>query len=186
METRKFLGLALLVLSTLAGCGEYAVFNLSVALVGQGTVKGDPKGIDCPGTCQTTYVEGVDVDLTATPALGWRFGAWGGSCSGTAPTTSVSMLFHKTCDVAFCETATAQVAIGLGVTGQGEVRTNLETLSCKGACAACLPQGSQVTLTALPFEGYRFLGWTGDCSGTEPTLTLTLDADLSCATSFGE
>jgi uncharacterized repeat protein (TIGR02543 family) len=32
-----------------------------------------------------------------------------------------------------------------------------------------------VVLTATPDTGETFLGWGGDCSGTNPTCTLTMD-----------
>lgn len=43
--------------------------------------------------------------------------------------------------------------------------------------------GSTVTLTAIPDDGYIFVGWSGDISGGNPT-TVTLDADKSVGADF--
>jgi hypothetical protein len=42
-----------------------------------------------------------------------------------------------------------------------------------------------VTLTAHPAVKSYFVGWGGDCSGTEQTIQLTLDADKTCTATFG-
>jgi uncharacterized repeat protein (TIGR02543 family) len=41
-------------------------------------------------------------------------------------------------------------------------------------------------LTATPDPGYTFVGWGGDCSGTDPTLTLLLDGDKVCEATFAQ
>jgi uncharacterized repeat protein (TIGR02543 family) len=40
------------------------------------------------------------------------------------------------------------------------------------------------TLTAIPNPGYRFTGWTGDASGTDNPLTITMDADKTVGATF--
>jgi uncharacterized repeat protein (TIGR02543 family) len=40
------------------------------------------------------------------------------------------------------------------------------------------------TLTATPNPGYRFTGWTGDSSGTDNPLTITMDADKTIGATF--
>jgi uncharacterized repeat protein (TIGR02543 family) len=44
--------------------------------------------------------------------------------------------------------------------------------------------GASATLTATPGPGYRFTGWTGDASGTENPLTITMDADKTVGATF--
>ena len=45
-------------------------------------------------------------------------------------------------------------------------------------------QGATATLTAVPDPGYRFTGWTGDASGTQNPLTITMDADKTVGATF--
>ncbi len=64
--------------------------SLSVSRTGKGSglVTSDPAGIDCGGSCETTFVEGTPVTLTADPSSGSTFTGWsGGGCSGTGPCT---------------------------------------------------------------------------------------------------
>jgi uncharacterized repeat protein (TIGR02543 family) len=46
--------------------------------------------------------------------------------------------------------------------------------------------GTNATLTATPALGYVFSGWTGDASGTENSLTLTMDIDKTVGASFAQ
>jgi uncharacterized repeat protein (TIGR02543 family) len=43
---------------------------------------------------------------------------------------------------------------------------------------------STVTLTAVPYSGYLFTGWTGDASGSSNPLSLTMDANKSVQANF--
>jgi uncharacterized repeat protein (TIGR02543 family) len=44
--------------------------------------------------------------------------------------------------------------------------------------------GSPATLTATPNPGFRFTGWTGDASGRDNPLTITMDADKTVGATF--
>ncbi|MBE9512712.1 MAG: hypothetical protein IMY77_01440, partial [Chloroflexi bacterium] len=44
--------------------------------------------------------------------------------------------------------------------------------------------GAQVTLTAAPVPGYEFVSWSGDASGTSPTVTVTIDSDKEVVANF--
>ena len=43
-----------------------------------------------------------------------------------------------------------------------------------------------ITLTAVPRDGYRFLGWMGDVDQAEPTLVCGLDGNITLEAVFGE
>jgi len=44
--------------------------------------------------------------------------------------------------------------------------------------------GSEVTLTAVPAFGYRFLEWQGDVNGVDETVTITMDGDKAVTAVF--
>ncbi len=46
--------------------------------------------------------------------------------------------------------------------------------------------GEQVTLEATPAEGWKFVEWTGDATGTDPTINVTMDSNKSITANFEE
>ena len=58
-------------------------WQLSVSLVGSGTVTSSPAGIDCGNTCTASYNEGTLVSLSASPATNYTFSGWSGACTGS-------------------------------------------------------------------------------------------------------
>lgn len=47
------------------------------------------------------------------------------------------------------------------------------------------PRNAPVTVTATPASGWTFLGWSGDATGTNPVLNLTLTHNLTVQAAFG-
>ena len=65
---------------------------------GNGLVVSQPEGISCGTGCTHTYDQGTVVQLTATqvPGTYLAFASWGGACSGTQPTCSVTLQDSQT------------------------------------------------------------------------------------------
>ena len=79
-----------------AAGGSISAFPLSVALLGngQGRVLSAPTRINCGTTgsaCSARFNANTSVALTATATAGYVFGGWGGACSGTAATCTLTM-----------------------------------------------------------------------------------------------
>ncbi len=45
-------------------------------------------------------------------------------------------------------------------------------------------EGTEVTITATPNSGYIFIGWSGDASGTNNPIIITMDSDKSITANF--
>ena len=58
------------------------VLDVTVVVVGPGTVKSSPVGIACPHKCRFGFSPGVRVVLTPHESLTSRFDHWAGACSG--------------------------------------------------------------------------------------------------------
>ena len=68
--------------------------------------------------------------------------------------------------------------------GGGTVTSDPAGIECGATCSADFNAGTEITLSAATDTGSMFSGWGGDCSGTETTTGVTLDAAKSCTAAF--
>src|SRR6185369_15492752 len=68
----------------------------------------------------------------------------------------------------------SQLTVNVAGPGTGTVTSTPGGISCPGTCTANFQGNGQVTLTAAPGTGFGFGGWTGNCTGTSTTCTVTL------------
>ena len=66
----------------------------------------------------------------------------------------------------------------------GVISSNPVGISCGSNCSNSYADGTHIILTASANSGYKFSNWTGDCSGTDNSLTIVMDSDKSCSASF--
>jgi hypothetical protein len=141
--------------------------SLTVSVTGSGTVASNPSGISCPSTCSHVFTGGSPVTLTPTPANGWVLSSWGGACSGSGG-CSVPMNAAETVTATFVPLE----ALSVSVTGSGTVTSSPGGINCGSTCTANFAQGTQVTLTATPANGYGLSSWGGACSGVNCVVTM--------------
>jgi hypothetical protein len=68
---------------------------------------------------------------------------------------------------------TETLAVTKAGTGTGTVTSSPAGISCGSTCNYSFTTGTSVTLTATPSAGSTFTGWSGDCSGSACTLTMS-------------
>jgi hypothetical protein len=68
--------------------------------------------------------------------------------------------------------------------GGGRVVSEPAGINCPSACSATFPQGTQVTLTAVPDAGFVFDSWSETCSGADPHCLVTLTDTQNLSFSF--
>jgi uncharacterized repeat protein (TIGR02543 family) len=126
------------------------------------------------------------VTLIAMPDAGSGFAGWGGACSGTQATCSVTMDAAKTVTATFTQQQlfTLSVAIDPQSTGAGTLTSSPDGINCGADCTEVYASGTVVTLTEHPTASSVFDGWGGACSGTSgamSTCSVTMD-DAKTAT----
>lgn len=68
---------------------------------GQGTVSGAGDLVSCPPACLANAPDLLAI--TATPAPGWEFSSWGGACSGSSTTCTLTMNQAREVSATFVE-----------------------------------------------------------------------------------
>lgn len=136
---------------------------------GTGAISVNPVG--------SAYPAGTVVTVTATPASGSAVAGWsGGGCSGTATTCQVTMTANQAVLVTFNSTLVYNLAVNTLGSGTGTVAVN-------PVATTYLP-GASVILTASAASGTVFAGWSGACTGTALTCTITMNANKVVGATF--
>jgi len=146
---------------------DTAQYALTVNVQGQGTTT--------PAAGQHTYDQGAQVNLGATPAQGWHFVRWEGDVSGVNPNVGVTMDSSKSVTAVFEQDA-AQYTLTVNVQGDGTTDPNAGQHSYDANAA--------VEVAATAADGWHFVRWQGDATGTAPTLTVTMDRGKSVTAVF--
>ena len=143
--------------------------DLSVTVVGNGSVVSDPVGIDTADQQTAPFDSDTTVTLTATPATGWTFGGWAPDvCAGGAAANPCVVTLTEDTDLTatFVEvvegTALLTVNVETGGDAAGRVTSSPEGIDVvDGQDTATFDIGTPITLTAEATAG-EFAGWTGD------------------------
>jgi len=155
---------------------------LNVSVTGNGSVGSDVAGITCGSTCSHAYLPGTQVRLTAVPQSENAFAGWGGACAGTSTTCDVTMNDARNVTASF--TPWPVLTVTRSGAGAGSVSSAPAGINCGADCTETLSPGTSVTLTATASAGSNFGGWSGECSGTTPTCTVTVSAATGVTANF--
>ena len=177
---------------------------------GEGTITSRPAGIDCTlggpdgptGTCEASFPAGTKVRLVAEAAPGSKFEGWApvNSCPKPKSLTVEGGRTHN-CQPVFSRTEPAELLLqvftsepGTEIGGSGRITSDPAGIDCTsdadagtlvGQCGNVFPNGSTVRLTAVPAEGWTFVGWSSgtkdrDCEDG----VVTMDAAKQCLATF--
>jgi uncharacterized repeat protein (TIGR02543 family) len=116
------------------------------------------------------------VALTAIAANGYTFDYWSGGAAGTSPTVTITMDSDKSLTANFKAITTATHNLTISINGQGNINP--------GEGIHEYPSGNQVTVNVSDISGWKFDHWSGDATGTSPTIVITMDSDKSVTAYF--
>ncbi|MBK8637069.1 MAG: right-handed parallel beta-helix repeat-containing protein [Chromatiaceae bacterium] len=170
-------------MSTHASCTATfaAVRQLTVARqgLGGGLVTSNPAGIDCGVACQAPFYLGERVQLTATPDVVSTFVGWSGDAACPNPLLDV----NRSCTATF-DPKLYRLYVFVAGSGGGTVTSAPAGIQCGTDCAEDYVANTRVTLTATPATTATFAGWTGPCTGIDPTCEVTMSQIQGVAAIF--
>ncbi|HRK44521.1 MAG TPA: hypothetical protein PK324_02735 [Nocardioides sp.] len=159
--------------------------TLNKSGAGAGTVTSNPAGINCGTTCSTqnaTYNHGQSVTLSQLASTGSEFVAWGGACGGAMCT--VVMTQDRTVTANF-KLTDKTLTVSVAGNGAGTVTSNPAGINAPTDGTETYLHGTMVTLTANPDTvTSNFAGWSGGCTGTMLTCSVTMDQARSVTATF--
>lgn len=84
----------------------------------------------------------------------------------------------------FVEQGPNQLFVSVQGDGSGTVTSSPAGITCGSDCTEIYPPGTGVTLTATPQGDVTFAGWSGACTGSATTCSLTIDGPRSVIATF--
>ncbi len=143
-------------------------FELSIDTDGDGDV--ETEVIEEPAK---TFVFETVVELTAVPSAGWEFSNWEGDLSGSSNPQQIMMDEDKEVTAVF---EMEEYSLSTSTDGNGSIDVDPDQSSYH--------YGDEVTVTAEPDDGWEFVEWQGDLSGSSNPETITMDEDKQITAVF--
>ncbi|HTZ95958.1 MAG TPA: alkaline phosphatase family protein [Terriglobales bacterium] len=162
------------------------VLSISLAGTGTGAVTSNPGQINCGKICSGSFDPDTPVTLSETPGANSTFAGWsGGGCTGTDSTCTTTINDSEQVTATFNPTlALPLLTVNFAGTGAGSVSSNPPGINCDTNCSHSFSFGTQVTLTETPGANAQFAGWSGNCTGTQSTCTVTLNTNMTVMATF--
>lgn len=135
-------------------------YTLSMSAL-NGSVSFSPAGLG-----DNVFQENANLSVTAIPEAGYRFSEWSGDLAGADNPATLTMNADKNITAIFEKipvyTLTANIS-------NGSILLEPE--------GGIYEEGTLVTLTVVPDDGFEFIGWSGDLSQAYNPATLYMDKD---------
>ena len=169
---------------------DAGIASLTVAVVGNGSVISDPIGINCGGgnsDCAAAFEFATSITLTATPAVDSSFSGWTeapAGCESGGCTFVINGDESLNANFALKEYL---LTVTTGGDGSGGVTSTSPAggIDCGSDCTEAYDHGTVVELSAAATGDSAFGGWSGACSGLNPTdCSITMDAAKSVGAAF--
>ncbi len=155
-----------------SGGGSAVQYTLTIEKKGNGSTT------PVPG--EHTYDQGVSVNISTATESGWHFAKWEGDVGDNTTSTPISVKMDKDKTV----TAVFESHLTLTVNTVGG-RVTMSPNSSDGLPVGAYVVGEQVTLSVEEVENLtQFSGWSGDHTGTEKQITITMDTDKEVTATF--
>lgn len=132
---------------------------------------------------------GQEIVFTVSPAEGYRVKDWTGlpadaQISADKTTVTVPVLTAGTWNVTANLEAIPQYTVTIEETTHGSITAAVDGQPLNSGDT--VPDGTQVTFTATADDYWMLKEWTGDASGSDKTITLTVGSNITVGAAFTE
>ncbi|WKK66476.1 InlB B-repeat-containing protein [Lutimonas zeaxanthinifaciens] len=125
-----------------------------------------------------TFIEGTEIELKATANPEYLFKNWEGDAGGNENPLKITMTKDRQITAVFEK---VKYALSIEIIGEGTV--NQEVVVAKFS-STDYESGTTVELTAQPENGWKFVEWSGDVTGTENPVQISMDQAMSVSAKF--
>ena len=154
--------------------------EIVLAGTGVGRIVSVPSGIDCPGTCASSFTAGIKVLLIPTADASSTFDGFGSACSGLTTCT----LTASASAVVTAQFRRRRQTVTVDIEGAGSVASTPPGIACPGTCSAVFDAGTSVGFTATPASGQTFVSWFWECAGAAQC-NVPISTDVRVGARFG-
>ena len=163
---------------TLANGSTSAVTSWTLVVSLNGTTVGNVWGATTSASGGQLTLRPVDYNARIAPSASVTLG-FCGTGSGTPALQSLEVVGGGTGD----PTSYALTVTRAGA-GSGTVTSTPAGIGCGATCSASYASGTTVTLSAAAASGSTFAGWSGGCTGTGATCTVSMTAARTVTATF--
>jgi len=125
---------------------------------------------------KSSYGANEVVTLTATPNAGYIFGSWSGDATGTTASIQVTMTENMVVTATFASIPAYTLSINLNPFPGGYVIATPQK--------SWYSANEVVALTATCYAGYAFSSWSGDATGTNASIQITMTKNMMVTANF--
>ncbi len=163
-----YLAISLILISlSLIGCSPKN-YSINIHTIGEGTTD--------PIVGNYTYKEGETVTVKAIPNDDWQFDNWSGDVTdSTSAVMTMNIDSDKDITAKFSKIT---YALTLKCVGSG-------TVNPKSGIYSYDPN-TVISITAIPSAGWQFDSWSGDISGTQTSISVTLSSNQDITAKFSK
>lgn len=168
-------------IGTVAHAAESFALTIAMAGTGTGTVECQV-GTGPVEACDSSYPEGTELTLMASPETDSEFVEFSGDCGPAVCELTMSGARSVTATFDLLSAPEFPLTIKTSGTGTGTVECQVDGGPVE-TCAASYPEGAEVTLVPIASLDSEFLNFSGACSGEE--CDLTMEGPRSVTAVFG-
>lgn len=157
--------------SSITPLPQNATISAVLDTQGLGSIQFAPNSTTCTSNCSVTYPTGTTITISVYPYSGNQFTGWSGACTGSGSTCTFKLTTNSSVVAYFSKLSTRLLTVSKN--GSGTISLGSGIL-CGNQCTTVSVTASNqaLNLTATPNIGYKFSGWSGNCTGMLTTCTI--------------